>query len=417
MRQSKLFPKTLRETPADADNVSTALLIRGGFIHKVMAGVYNYQPLGLRVFKKIEQIIREEMNAIGGQEIFMSALQSKELWDKTGRWDKLKGDMYQFKDASEREVGLAMTHEEAMTDILGQQPLSYQDFPIKVYQFQDKFRNEPRAKSGLLRTREFIMKDLYSNHVNEADFKEFYEEAKAAYIRIFERLGIPTVITLASGGIFTSDFSHEFQSKCDIGEDTIYACPEDDYAVNDEVLDRTGDMCPHHNKKLEPHRAVEVGNIFPLGTQFSEKVGVLFTDQDGVQKPFWSGSYGIGLGRAMGVIVELSHDDNGIIWPASVAPYQLHLIDLTKSPEEKEQAETLYNQLQQAGIEVLYDDRQASAGAKFTDADLLGMPYRAVVSAKTIAAGNVELKKRTEKEAELLPLDSFVDTVKARLLQ
>jgi prolyl-tRNA synthetase len=408
MRQSKLFPKTLKETPQDADNASTALLIRGGFIHKLMAGSYAYQFMGMRVFKKIEQIIREEMNAVGALEVYMTALQSRDLWEKAGRWSKLTGDMYQFKDTSGREMGLAMTHEEPMIDLLSDQPLSYQDFPIAVYQFKDKFRDEPRAKSGLLRAREFVMKDMYSNHTTEEDFNAFYDAAKQAYTKTFDRLHIPTYATLASGGMFTPNFSHEFQAPCEIGEDTIYVCPEKDYSINDEILSKVGDMCPNHNVKLVPERAVEVGNIFNLGTMYSEQMGVRFADADGQQKSFWTGCYGIGLGRAMGMVVELHHDERGIIWPESVAPFQIHMISLVKTDEEKSQADALYNQLVEAGAEVLYDDREQSAGAKFADADLIGIPYRVVVSAKTLAQQSVELKKRSEKEAQLLTIDEFI---------
>lgn len=408
MRQSKLFPKTLKETPQDADNASTALLIRGGFIRKFMAGSYGYQFLGLRVSKKIEQIIREEMNAVDSLEVYMTALQSRDLWERAGRWSGLKGDMYQFKDSSDREVGLAMTHEEPMIEMLDVQPISYQDLPISVYQFKDKFRDEPRAKSGLLRAREFVMKDMYSNHTTEEDLNAYYDRVKAAYTKTFDRLSIPTVPTLASGGMFTPNFSHEFQALCEIGEDTIYVCPEHDYAINDEVLGKVEPICPVHNLKLEPERAVEVGNIFNLGTKYSQEMGVLFTDKDGQQKPFWTGCYGIGLGRAMGMIVELHHDERGIIWPESVAPFKLHLISLAKTDEEKQQADTIYDQLIKSGVEVLYDDREQSAGSKFADADLLGMPYRVVVSAKTLAQQSIELKKRDEKEAQLITIDAFV---------
>lgn len=412
MLQSKLFPKTLRETPKDADNVSTALLTRGGYIHKPMAGSYIFQTLGWRVMKKIENIIRKHMNAVGGQEIFMPALQSKELWDRSGRWVKLIGDMYQFKDPSEREVGLAMTHEEPFVDLLGQQSLSYQDFPIALYQFQTKFRHEPRAKSGLLRTREFIMKDLYSAHVSEEDLNRYYEKVKEAYLQLFAEIDIPVVVTLASGGIFTPNFSHEFQSICEVGEDVIHACLEMDYAVNKEVLDRTGDECPKHKKKLSEHRAVEVANIFPLGTKFSEDMGVLFTNEDGSQEPFWSGCYGIGLGRVMGVIVEHHHDAQGIIWPKSVAPFAVHLLDITKTPAEKQKATNSYHSLTGAGVDVLFDDRETSAGTKFADADLLGMPIRLVVSAKTLAEESVEFKYRAEKEVQLVPIGELVSRLK-----
>lgn len=408
MRQSTLFPKTLKETPQDADNASTALLIRGGFIRKMMAGSYGYQYLGLRVSRKIEQIIREEMNAVGGLEIYMTALQSRDLWERAGRWSSLKGDMYQFKDNSDREVGLAMTHEEPMIEMLSVQPLSYQDFPIAVYQFKDKFRDEPRAKSGLLRAREFLMKDMYSNHTTEEDLQRYYDEVKAAYTKTFNRLSIPTIPTLASGGMFTPNFSHEFQALCEIGEDTIYVCPEHDYAINDEILDKVGDSCPTHNLRLQPQRAVEVGNIFHLGTKYSKEMGVLYTDTDGQQKPFWTGCYGIGLSRALGMIVELHHDERGIIWPENVAPFQVHLISLAKTDEEKKQADALYQQLEQAGVEVLYDDRDQSAGSKFADADLLGLPYRVVVSAKTLAEQAVEVRKRSEKELALMTVEQLI---------
>lgn len=411
MLQSTLFPKTFRETPKDADNASAALLIRGGYIHKLMAGIFTYQPLGWRVLKKIEQIIRQEMNAVGGQEIFMPAMQPKELWERSGRWSKLEGDMYQFKDASERELGLAMTHEEVVVDLLGQQSLSYQDLPIKVYQFQSKFRHEPRAKSGLLRAREFIMKDLYSAHASQEDLDEYYPKVGEAYERIFAAVDVPAVRTLASGGIFTSDFSHEFQSICEVGEDTIYACPEMDYAVNEEVLDRVADTCPTHGHQLQAHRAVEVGNTFKLGTKFSQDMGVLFADADGTEKPFVFASYGIGLGRLMGVIVEHHHDEKGIIWPAAVAPFAVHLVDLTKTDEERQQTEAIYRDLTEAGIEVLFDDRPISAGAKFSDADLLGMPTRIVVSSKTLAQQSVEVKARASQALELIPVDQLLSRI------
>lgn len=410
MRQSKLFPKTLRETPKDADNVSTALLTRGGFVTKLMAGSYTYEPLGWRVLKKIEQIIRDEIDAVGGQELFMPALTAKELWDRSGRWRKLNGDMYQFKDPSEREVGLAMTHEEVIVDLLSQQPLSYQDLPIALYQFQTKFRYEPRAKSGVLRTREFIMKDLYSVHESETDLLMYYDKVKEAYGKIFNRVGVRAVPTLASGGIFTDGFSHEFQSVCEIGEDTILACPELDYAVNKEVQDRVEPTCPNHQKKLIAERAVEVGNIFNLGTTFSERMNVLLTDQEGNKKPFWFASYGIGLGRLMGVIVEHHNDERGIVWPESVAPYQVHLLDLTKTPDEKAKADKVYEQLLDHNIEVLFDDRPVAPGVKFADADLLGIPNRLVVSSKTLVTDSLELKKRAGRELELIPI-AKIDTI------
>ncbi len=408
MLQSKLFPKTLRETPADADNVSTALLVRGGYIRKVMAGSYTFAHLGWLVMQRIMQIIREEMNAIDAQEVMMPTLTAKELWERSGRWEKLKGDMYQFTDPSERELGLTMTHEETAVDLLGGQSISYTDFPIAFYHFQNKYRHEPRAKSGLTRTREFIMKDLYSAHANEADMQAYYERAKQAYLNIFERLGIPALVTLASGGIFTSNFSHEFQVPCEIGEDTVYACPQGDYAVNKEVIDQTGSVCPNHHKPLETKKAVEVGNIFPLGPKFSEDMQVLFTDSDGTQKPFWLASYGIGPARAMSVIVETHYDAQGIVWPKSVAPFAMHLIDLTKTDTEREEAEIVYQKLSEAKIDVLFDERDIAAGAKFADADLLGIPIRLVISPKTLATKSIEIKDRGSGTIKLIPLDQIV---------
>jgi prolyl-tRNA synthetase len=411
MLQSKLFPKTVKETPKGADNISTALLMRGGYINRLMAGSYTFETLGFRVIKKIEQIIREEMNALGGQEILMPSLHPKELWERSGRWSKLTGDMYQFKDSSDHELGLAMTHEETYFDLIGQQPLSYADLPINLYHFQNKYRDEARAKSGLLRTREFVMKDLYSSHPSEAEFQKFYNEAKVAYTKAFERMGIPTVIALASGGIFTDDFSHEYQSICEIGEDTIFSCPKGDYAVNDEVLDKTGKECPNHKIALEPHRAVEVGNIFPLGTTFSESMDVKFTAQDGTRQPLWSGCYGIGIGRSMGVIVEQHHDDNGIIWPKAVAPFDVHLIDLTKTTEEKVESRKVYDSLVKAGIDVLFDDRGVTAGAKFADSDLIGIPIRLVVSSKTLEKQSVEYKERASQDTQLIALDKLAYSI------
>lgn len=407
MLQSKLFPKTLHETPADAPSAGAALLARGGYISKLMAGVFTYQPLGLRVMKKIEAIIRAEMDAIGGQELFMPALQPKELWQRSGRWGKLTGDMYQFKDPSEREIGLAMTHEEVIVDLLGRQSLSYQDLPVALYQFQTKFRYEPRAKSGVLRAREFIMKDLYSVHLDETDCDAYYEQVKQAYLKIFAALDIPVVIALASGGVFSSDFSHEFQSICDIGEDTIYVCPKGDYAVNKEVIDRTGERCPNHKIALVTQTAVEVGNTFKLGTKFSQDMKVFYTAEDGGEVPFHLASYGIGLGRLMGVIVETHHDTAGIIWPKSVAPFAIHLIDLTKTSEERAKAQAVYQRLTKAKVEVLFDDRAVSPGVKFADADLLGLPTRLIVSSKTLEQESVEIKKRSSKAVALVKLDQL----------
>jgi prolyl-tRNA synthetase len=306
--------------------------------------------------------------------------------------------MYQFKDHSDREVGLGFSHEEVVVDILSRQPLSYNDFPYKLYQFQTKFRHEPRAKSGILRGREFLMKDLYSAHVDEADFQTYYDSVRLAYSKIFDNLGIRAVETLASGGVFSDNFSHEFQVISPVGEDEIYICKTCNKAVNKEVLDKVNRVCPHcQSSDLIVEKAIEVGNTFNLGTYYSDKMEVRFVNEDGIKKPFWFASYGIGISRAMGTIVEMHHDDKGIIWPASVAPMVAHLVGLD------DRGEGIYNQLTKSGIKVLYDDRTLSAGQKFADADLLGMPVRLTVGAKT-PQGEVEWRDRATGETQTMNL-------------
>ena len=402
MRLSQLFTKTLREAPADETAINAQFLIRGGFISKVMAGVYEYLPLGWRVLNKINNIIREEMDAIGGQELFLSVFQDKEIWSKTGRWDSAKEVMYQFKDSSGRETGLGFTHEEPLTATAKHFISSYKDLPKAVYQIQTKFRNEVRAKSGLLRGREFLMKDLYSFHADEKDLDEFYEKAAQAYLNIFERVGLKAVRTYASGGLF-SKYSDEFQVPAEVGEDMIFMCGKCCYAENREIHEN--DKCPKCGNKLEEKTAVEVGNIFKLGTKFSSALGLNYTDENGNNKPVIMASYGIGPGRVMATIVEVSSDGFGIIWPESVAPYKVHLIVLD---EKKGESEKLYNDLTKKGVEVLYDDRsEQTAGEKFADADLIGCPLRVVVSKKTLEKNSVEIKKRSEKEVKLMPLDNM----------
>lgn len=407
MRQSQLFPKTQKTAPAYADDAGTALLVRGGFIHQVMSGVFTLGPLGFLVQQKITNIIRQEMLAIGASEILMPTLNPREVWQRSGRWDKLTGDMYQFTDASKRELGLSMTHEELHLDLLASQNLSYQDLPLAQFHIQTKYRHEPRAKSGLLRTREFTMKDLYSHHLTEADLLEFYDKVKEAYLRIFARLELPVYYTLASGGIFTDGFSHEFQSPHPLGEDQVYRCPEGDYAFNDEVRDRLETRCPTHGAELKLERTVELGNIFNLGQKFSREMAVHYTAEDGTAQPFWSASYGIGLGRALAMLALVHQDQAGLIWPESVAPYRVHLIDLTREPKDKAEVEALYQRWQSEGRSVLLDDRPVSAGNKFADADLIGLPCRVVVSSRTLANGQLEVKRRSATAtdaAELWPL-------------
>lgn len=417
MRQSQLFTKTRRANPKDEVSQNAKLLIRGGFINKEMAGVYSYLPLGLRVLRKIEEIIREEMNQLGATELSMTALQNPELWKKTGRWDDQLLDVW-FKTELKAggEVGLGTTHEEMVANLMRDHLNSYKDLPIYVYQIQTKFRNEPRAKSGVMRGREFLMKDLYSFNDNEEGLDDFYDQAKGAYERIFERVGLgdQTYITFASGGTF-SKFSHEFQTLSEAGEDTIFVCEEKKFAINREVLDEeTLSEMGISRQDLIEKKAIEVGNIFKLGTKFSEALGLLFTDRDGQRRPVIMGSYGIGLGRVMGAVAEILSDERGLVWPRSIAPFNLHLIWL---PGEKGDtsfvlAEELYKKLIAQNVEVLYDDRLATAGEKFADSDLLGLPHRLIISDKTLAAGQFELKDRSSEESRLIDERELFDLLK-----
>lgn len=402
MRLSQLFTKTSKTAPADETAKNAQLLIRAGFINKEIAGAYAYLPLGKRVLDNIIQIIREEMNAIGGQEISLTALQGKDVWEASGRWsDEVMDVWFRTKLANGSELGLAPTHEEPLTQLMKRFIASYQDLPAYPYQFQIKFRNELRAKSGLMRGREFLMKDLYSFSTDQATHEAFYEKSAEAYMKVFERLGLgsETYKTFASGGSF-SKYSHEFQTLSDVGEDTIYVHEGKRLAINkevynDEVLAELG----LSKDELVEKTAVEVGNIFTLGTKYSEALDLTYTAEDGSVHPVFMGSYGIGPSRLMGLIAEHFADDKGLVWPESVAPAKVYLVRLGDSDAVVKQADDQYQRLTDAGVGVLYDDRDMRAGEKFADADLLGIPYRFVVSDKTVEAGNFEVKARTENEA------------------
>ncbi len=413
MRQSQLFTKTQKTLPKGEESKNAQLLIQAGFIHKEMAGVYSYLPLGLRVLKKIEQIIREEMNAIGGQELLLTGLQNPEIWQTSGRWaDEAVDIWFKTKLKNDTEIGLSWTHEEPLTALMRNHISSYRDLPVYVYQMQTKFRNELRAKSGIMRTREFIMKDLYSFCKNEEEHKAFYEKVKQAYIKIFDHVGLGhvTYVTMASGGSFAK-YSHEFQTLTAAGEDIIFIDEQTKEAVNEEIIDDKD--LGYDKNKLRKEKAVEVGNIFTLGTKYSEVLGLQYQDDQGNKRPVFMGSYGIGPARVMGTIAELFADEKGLVWPPSVAPFLTHLLCLSDSVEE---ADALYEQLQSVGIEVLYDDRRAmSAGEKFADADLIGIPWRLVISDKTLASKSAEVKERQSKEIELVSLRELPNYLQSKI--
>lgn len=412
MKQSHLFTKTKKESPADEVSLNAELLIKGGFIHKEMAGVYSFLPLGLRVIKKIENIIREEMNAIGGQEMKTSILQNKEIWEKSGRWsDDVVDNWFKTKLKNDTEVGLSWTNEEAHANILKQYLNSYKDLPVYSYDFKDIFRNEARSKSGILRGREFYWKALYSFSKNEEEHNEFYEKAKQAYKNIFQRVGIGhlTYLTFASGGSF-SQFSHEFQTLTGAGEDTIYIDEDKNIAINkevytDEVIEKLG----LNKDNLIEKKAIEVGNIFSLGTKYSSPFDLKYKDENGEDNLVIMGSYGIGLTRLMGTIVEALSDGKGIIWSEEVAPFKAHLLVLSDDEKITKEADKLYEELSKKGVEVLYDDRyDISAGEKFADSDLIGIPYRIVVSKRSLADGGFEIKKRAEEKGKIVSSDELL---------
>lgn len=420
MRQSKLYIKTRKEAPADEVSKNAILLTRAGFIHKEMAGVYTFLPLGLRVLKKIEDIVRRHMDNIGN-EVVMSSLAPRELWEKTGRIDtvdvlmKTEPANKASQEKSTNSYILNPTHEELITPIVSEYARSYKDLPAAFYQIQTKFRNEARAKSGLLRGREFRMKDLYSFHRDEADFKQYYEKSKEVYMDVYREIGLgdDTFITLAGGGDFTKEFSHEFQTITEAGEDIIYLDRKNKIAYNKEVVTEENSKRLNVNfDSLEQIKACEVGNIFPLGTKFTKAFDYTYTDEEGRQQEIYMGCYGIGPSRLMGVITEKFADEKGLVWPASVAPFSVHLISLAKDKDSEtaKKAEEIYKKLTEKHVEVLFDDRNESAGAKFADSDLIGIPIRVVVSDKSLEKGGVEIKERTSEDSEIVTIEELLKT-------
>ncbi|HET6864105.1 MAG TPA: aminoacyl--tRNA ligase-related protein [Candidatus Saccharimonadales bacterium] len=410
MKRSDLFLKTRKEVPSDEEAKNAQLLIRAGYIHKEMAGVYSYLPLGFKVLENIKQIVREEMDAIGGEEMLLSTLQHPHIWQSTDRWDDAKVDVW-FKSAlgEGSEVGFGWSHEEPMSRLMTQFVSSYKDLPVYAYQFQTKLRRELRSKSGLLRGREFIMKDLYSFSRNREEHDKFYALVEQAYHKVYDRMGIGSITykTFASGGPFAK-YSHEFQTISDIGEDTVYLDETKKLAVNqevsaDEVLQELG----LERNGLVEKKAVEVGNIFTFGARYSEPLGLFYTDENGVQQPVFAGSYGIGISRLMGLLAEIKSDEHGLVWPAGLAPCKVYLASLGDEEEVRRQANDAYGYLTDKGVSVIYDDRDERPGEKFADADLLGIPYRLVISQKSLESGGFELKKRTSTEVTIVQKDGL----------
>jgi prolyl-tRNA synthetase len=403
MKYSNLFPKTTKQDSAGAESINHKLLIKGGFVHQEMAGVYSYLPLGWRVLDKISNIVREHMDLIGGQELNMPSLHPGDNWKKTGRFSSFDV-LFKLKGASDADLVLGPTHEEIIYPLVAENVKSYRDLPLYLYQIQTKFRNEPRAKAGLLRGREFLMKDLYSFHTSDEDRDNYYERVRETYLKIFKRIGLPVVKTKASGGTFSA-LSEEFQTLTANGEDTVLFCTKCDDAINKEIATK---VCPSCGGKLRQEKAIEVGNIFPLKRSFAEIFNLTFADKNGEIKIVSAGCYGLGISRTMGAIVEVFNDERGIIWPESVAPYQVHLVGLDL--EDKvvlAKAEKIYDHLQKEKIEILFDDRRdISAGEKFADCDLIGIPYRVVISKKT--QDKLEVKKRSEKETKFLTFEDFI---------
>lgn len=411
MRVTKLFTRTSKTAPADEVAKNAQLLIRAGFVYKEMAGVYAYLPLGLRVVEKIKQIVREEMDAIDSNQLIMTGLQRKDVWEKTGRWDDEVVDIwFKTKLKDETELGLGWSHEEPIVEMMKQYVQSYKDLPVSLYQFQTKLRNELRAKSGIMRGREFVMKDMYSFHATKEDLDAYYEKAIEAYKRVYDRLGIgeDTYVTFASGGAFTK-FSHEFQTVCEAGEDIIYLHREKNIAINEEVIDDAVTELGIARDELEPVKTAETGNIFNFGTQKTDEMGLYYTGEDGNKHSLYIGSYGIGVTRAMGVIAEKTSDDKGLVWPEAIAPYKVYLVSI--GDQGVTEADKLYEELRAKGVEVLYDDRNERPGTKFADAELMGIPYRLTVSDRLIAEEKYELTVRASGETRLLTRAELLDTL------
>ncbi|MCX6760651.1 MAG: proline--tRNA ligase [Candidatus Nealsonbacteria bacterium] len=401
MLQSKLFCKAKKTAPKDAEAISHQYLARADFIEQSMSGVYRFLPLGFRVLKKIEEIIRREMIELGAQELYLPVFQNKNLWLETKRWETFDPPLFKIKDRHQKETALGSTHEEEITDIFRKRIKSYQDFPLYLFQIQNKFRNEMRFSGGLMRVREFLMKDLYSFHSSEEDLIKFYEKVKKSYFKIFKKCGLKPICVEASSGTIGGDLSHEFMVPCSIGEDRVLICKNCGFAANIEKIGEIKD-CPKCKSQLEKNSCIEIGHVFNLGTKYTKAMNAEYLDKSGKNHFPLMGCYGIGLHRLVATIVETNHDEKGIIWPEQVAPFDVHLIQVEDNAKVRKGAEGIYRDLQKKGIEVLYDDRGKSAGEKFAEADLIGLPLRIVVSERTLKNNCAEVKNRNKKEAKMI---------------
>lgn len=419
MLQSQLLAKTKREIGKDIEPEGYRFLVRGDFVEQLAAGIFSFLPLGLRVLKKIEDMIREEMDNIGGQEVLLPSLQPKEIWQKTDRWDHMDPPLFRVRDRHEKDFALGSTHEEVITKIAAQRIQSWRDLPLSLYQIQNKFRNEFRSTGGLLRNREFLMKDLYSFHADEQDLNNYFERVGESYQKIFKRCQLKVRASQASGGTISDSraLTLEFQVESDVGEDKIVLCQKCGWAANLEVaVKKRGEKCPNCKSPLEEKSSIELGHIFCLGDKYAKAFDLQYVDKQGKKRYVVMGCYGIGLGRLLGTIAEIYHDKQGLIWPESVAPFKAHLVPIERGKKEvRKKAETLYQTIKEQGIEILYDDREEkSAGEKFAEADLIGIPLRIVVSARTLASNSIEIKARGGKEAKLVKLRGLPQFLKSK---
>ncbi len=407
MKQSHLYVPTLKEAPKDAEVKSHKLMLRAGLIKQTAAGIYTYLPLGLKVLKNIEAIIREELDALGCSELLMPALQPKDLWDESGRWDDYGPELMRLKDRKDREFCLGPTHEEVITAVVRDVLTSYKKLPLALYQIQTKYRDEMRPRFGLMRGREFIMKDLYTFSKDVDDMNHWYETVKEAYSRIFERCGLSTKIVASNTGEIGGIEAHEFMVMSEVGEDTILYSPSSTYGINAEATTlQAGDMAPDASGPLKSGKGIEVGNIFKIGTKYSDTMGAAYQDQEGHMHPIQMASYGIGISRTLMAVVEEHATEDGLRWPASLTPFDYHVLPLT---DDATATDAFYQRLAKS-YKVLLDDRRERAGVKFKDAGLIGIPRR-VILGKTFKDGFVELEVNGEKET--LTVAEFWQSVNA----